>query len=259
MIGADGIGSPVRQHILGDQQVKAIYSGYLSLGSVLPRSQVVLPPDLQLPAFLYSRHGTILVFALDNDTIQWATTSPVAERDRHDWEDYRTSGQAVAQLQSDWSGCTLEPIASMLRHVTNDSIRLWAPYQVPELARWHTARTCVLGDAAHAVSPSLGQGAAQAFEDVGVMARLLTTLPDTTPPSTIYSQFERLRRPRVDMIRKMTASAESTRGASSSGLGWFVKDKIIKASFMVMGKGKGSYMSNGTIGGYDATNIDVKA
>jgi 2-polyprenyl-6-methoxyphenol hydroxylase-like FAD-dependent oxidoreductase len=251
LIGADGIGSPVRSHILNNEPVTPKYSGALSLGCVVDRSQIVLPPDLQLPAFLYARSGTILIFALDDKTIQWATTSRIPERDRHEWEAYRTSGQAAERLRSDWGGITAEPIQSMIRNVSSDNIRLWAPYEVPGLPRWHTERTCVLGDAAHAIPPSAGQGAAQAFEDVGVMTRLLSSTTTESSYGQIFERFESLRKPRVDSIRKMTRNAESSRGATTSGWGWFVKSNIIRGAFMLLGKGKESNLSSGVMSGYD--------
>lgn len=261
MIGADGIGSLVRQHILGETPVQPQYSGAVSLGSVLHRDQVQIPTTMQLPAFFYTRSGTILLFAMDDDTIQWATTSPVPDRDRHTWQTYRESGQAIAQLQADWGHVTIEPIASLVRNTNNENIRLWAPYEMPVLPRWHTARTCVLGDAAHAIPPSMGQGAAQAFEDVGVLSRLLSEYKPTSPDSSFqstFAQFEALRRPRVDMIRKMTAKAESSRGATSSNLGWYVKNTVIRGAFMMLGKGKECYMNGGEVTGYDANAIDVQ-
>jgi len=87
----------------------------------------------------------------------------------------------------------------------------------------------------------MGQGAAQAFEDVGVLSRLLSEYKSTSPDSSFqstFAQFEALRRPRVDMIRKMTAKAESSRGATSSNLGWYVKNTVIRGTFMMSGKGK---------------------
>lgn len=259
IIGADGIGSLVRKHVLGHHPpISAKYTGWLSLGCVLSRSQVELPADMQLPAFFYTRAGTILAFAPDEHTIQWATSTRVPERDRHDWQEFRSSGQAVAQLQAEWGGITMEPIRSMIRHLETSNLRLWAPYEIPDLPRWHTARTCILGDAAHAVPPSLGQGAAQAFEDVGIMTRLLSNR-DLASHEDAFARFEAIRRPRVDMVRKMTAKAESNRGATTSGLGWYIKSSLIRGAFMVLGKGKESYMQGREIGGYDpTTDVDVQ-
>jgi len=38
-------------------------------------------------------------------------------------------------------------------------------YQNPILPKWHRGRVCIIGDAAHATSPALGQGANQAMQD----------------------------------------------------------------------------------------------
>jgi 2-polyprenyl-6-methoxyphenol hydroxylase-like FAD-dependent oxidoreductase len=106
----------------------------------------------------------------------------------------------------------------------------------------------------------MGQGAAQAFEDVGVMARLLSEYESTSQNSSFestFAQFEALRRPRVDMIRNMTAKAESSRGATSSNLRC-VKNTVIRGAFMVFGKGKECYINGGEVTGYDANAIDVR-
>jgi FAD-dependent urate hydroxylase len=44
---------------------------------------------------------------------------------------------------------------------------------LPHLDRWSAGRATLLGDAAHATTPTLGQGACQALEDVAVLVRCL--------------------------------------------------------------------------------------
>ncbi len=45
------------------------------------------------------------------------------------------------------------------------------------LTRWSRGRVTLLGDAAHAMVPALGQGANTAFEDAGELAQLLARQP----------------------------------------------------------------------------------
>ena len=64
------------------------------------------------------------------------------------------------------------PIRTIL-DAARHSLGAWPLYDMPALDTWHTDRVCLIGDAAHAVSPSTGQGASLAIEDAAVLARLL--------------------------------------------------------------------------------------
>jgi 2-polyprenyl-6-methoxyphenol hydroxylase-like FAD-dependent oxidoreductase len=55
----------------------------------------------------------------------------------------------------------------------------------------------LLGDAAHATTPNLGQGGCQAVEDAWTLAQLLRRQPD---PALAFPEFTRLRRPKVDDV-----------------------------------------------------------
>ncbi|MFI5531997.1 FAD-dependent monooxygenase [Kitasatospora sp. NPDC051853] len=55
------------------------------------------------------------------------------------------------------------------------------------LPRLHHGRVALLGDAAHAMTPNLGQGGCQAIEDAVVLAHLLDTTPDTPSALAAYS------------------------------------------------------------------------
>jgi 2-polyprenyl-6-methoxyphenol hydroxylase-like FAD-dependent oxidoreductase len=56
---------------------------------------------------------------------------------------------------------------------------------------------CLIGDAAHAVGPHVGQGAALALEDAFVLAKCLRDLFD---PPEAFTTFERLRRRRAERV-----------------------------------------------------------
>jgi 2-polyprenyl-6-methoxyphenol hydroxylase-like FAD-dependent oxidoreductase len=62
---------------------------------------------------------------------------------------------------------------------------------------WHNDRMVIIGDAAHATSPSSGQGASMAIEDSIVLAKCLRDVPDT---SAAFTAFEELRRNRVERV-----------------------------------------------------------
>jgi FAD-dependent urate hydroxylase len=83
-------------------------------------------------------------------------------------------------------------------------------HSIPHLPRWHRGRMVVIGDAAHAPTPTSGQGASLAIEDAVVVAKCLRDLPD---PQQAFARFEALRRPRVERIIKVAARINSNKTA----------------------------------------------
>jgi 2-polyprenyl-6-methoxyphenol hydroxylase-like FAD-dependent oxidoreductase len=52
-------------------------------------------------------------------------------------------------------------------------------YYLDPLPAWSKGGVVLLGDAAHATTPGIGQGAAQAIEDAVVLARSLAERPES--------------------------------------------------------------------------------
>ena len=73
-------------------------------------------------------------------------------------------------------------------------------YDRRPLDAWTNGRLVLLGDAAHAMLPHLGQGANQAIED-GVALSVLLEGRDPTEVPDIVKQYENLRRVRNDVIQ----------------------------------------------------------
>ncbi len=226
---------------------------------MISRDRLNLPESFRLPAFLYAQSGTPLVFSIDPncETIQWSASIKVPERDRKQWVEYGSSGQALSDLKLEYSELKAEPLRNFVDQLTQENIRIWAPYEVPDLPRWHTDRVCILGDAAHAMSPAIGQGAAQAFEDVGLLARLLSS-PAAVKKGypKLFEHFERTRRKRVDMIRSRTDRAESGRGRTESSWKYWFKSRGIWASLQLFGKQ--GYVQGDVVIGYDVTTEGIE-
>jgi FAD-dependent urate hydroxylase len=69
-------------------------------------------------------------------------------------------------------------------------------------------RMVVIGDAAHAPTPTSGQGVSLAIEDSVVLAKCLRDLPDSRQA---FARFEAHRRPRVERIIKQSERITATR------------------------------------------------
>lgn len=86
-----------------------------------------------------------------------------------------------------------------------ESCDRWRLAELPVLPRWTSRRGMValLGDSAHAMHPSAGQGFSQIVEDVEVLAELLQRTGDVPGEVVeITKRWERIRRPRVDKIQE---------------------------------------------------------
>ncbi len=91
------------------------------------------------------------------------------------------------------------PVLQMISDTPEARISRKALLDLPPIQKWHAGRTCLLGDAAHAVTPNLGQGACQAIEDVWVLADLLNASKN---PVQAYPEFQKIRKPMTDYVYK---------------------------------------------------------
>jgi 2-polyprenyl-6-methoxyphenol hydroxylase-like FAD-dependent oxidoreductase len=105
------------------------------------------------------------------------------------------------------------PGADIIR-ATPRMLTPWPTHDFPSIPRWHRGRMVIIGDAAHAVSPSSGQGASMAIEDAVELARCLRDAPDVAEALTAY---ERLRRPRVEAVVKEGRRTSQTKAPNLVG------------------------------------------
>jgi 2-polyprenyl-6-methoxyphenol hydroxylase-like FAD-dependent oxidoreductase len=109
--------------------------------------------------------GTVFgVMPLADGRVYCYAAAPAAPGTRHADE-----LAELARLFGDWH----DPIPELLRGASPQQV---LHHDVEELARplpaFHRGRVALLGDAAHPMTPNLGQGGCQALEDAAVIARL---------------------------------------------------------------------------------------
>ncbi|MFI8875326.1 FAD-dependent monooxygenase [Streptomyces sp. NPDC055243] len=99
-------------------------------------------------------------------------------------------------------GAWPDPIPALLASVPEDAVLRHDLYDLPPLPTFARGRVALLGDAAHAMTPNLGQGACQALEDAVTLAHCLDGAPDV--PDALRS-YDLLRRPRTQAITRRSA------------------------------------------------------
>lgn len=84
-------------------------------------------------------------------------------------------------------------IATPKKHINTAEILDLKPTDV-----WCTNNVCLIGDAAHATTPNMGQGACQAIEDAYVLAECLCKYE----PNVAFKEFQKLRLPKAHQVVK---------------------------------------------------------
>jgi 2-polyprenyl-6-methoxyphenol hydroxylase-like FAD-dependent oxidoreductase len=159
LIGADGLHSAVRAQLAGDSEPR--YAGYTSWRGVTPAGSVA-PPDRVTET--WGRGERFGVVDIGFGEIYWFAVA--------DAPPGGTDGDVRAELTARFGGWH-DPVPAVLRATPADRIIRTDIFDRDPIARWHDGRVVLLGDAAHPMTPNLGQGAAQAIEDAGALADCL--------------------------------------------------------------------------------------
>jgi salicylate hydroxylase len=198
VIAADGVRSVVRQALYGDDRPS--YTGQMVWRALLPGDAV--PPEVLQPSGhiqwvgpgchllgYYLRQGEVINIVTQSDTDQWVE------------EGWSTAGDPD-EMRASFPDP--EPrLRTLLAAVTKCS--KWGLFTRPLTDHWGSGRIQLIGDAAHAMLPNVGQGAGQAFEDAYTLARWLEAMPHD--PAGAFANFRRIRIPRVHAVQQASFAA----------------------------------------------------
>ncbi|MDR4950658.1 FAD-dependent monooxygenase [Chryseobacterium sp. ES2] len=99
----------------------------------------------------------------------------------------------IAEIFKDFDALVLKIIEA----TTNENIICNTISDLAPIPQWYSENLCLIGDAAHATTPNMGQGACQAIEDAYIIGRLLEDHQDF---NAIFKKFQGIRRKKVDSI-----------------------------------------------------------
>jgi 2-polyprenyl-6-methoxyphenol hydroxylase-like FAD-dependent oxidoreductase len=185
LVAADGIRSICRQQLLGDGE--PTYSGYFCWRGIAPRSPA-LPSNWGGEFW-----GTGLRFGgccIDGQRLYWFA---VTDGPKDQTDEKVRSKATVLETFKDFSQAIRDIIASTPEEaIFRSDIADRKP-----VTTWGEGRLTLLGDAAHAMTPNLGQGACQAIEDALVLGLQLHATSDV--PAALRN-YEKLRQPRSNKV-----------------------------------------------------------
>jgi 2-polyprenyl-6-methoxyphenol hydroxylase-like FAD-dependent oxidoreductase len=177
VVAADGIRSPIRAALFPGHPGPR-YSGCTTWRFVAPR-----PARSPSPAETWGRGTLFGTFPLADGRVYCYAAAFAPAGTRYDDE--------AAELKRRFGGWH-DPIPGLIGSVSPEQVLHDDVYWMADpLPAYHHGRVAILGDAAHAMTPHLGQGACQAIEDAVVLASVAG--PGTTPDLAAYTAA-RLRR-----------------------------------------------------------------
>lgn len=180
VIGADGVYSQVRDMVLPAAE-KPEFTGQSVWRYNFPR-----PAALDALQVYNGSTGVGLV-PISNEVMYMYVTTPEPGNPR-----YPLRGLAAA-MRAKLSGCA-SAIRALADQIVDDAAVVYRPLEaVLVTGPWHNGRTVLLGDAVHATTPHLGQGAGMAIEDAIVLAEELARHEDPESAFRAYRdrRFER--------------------------------------------------------------------
>lgn len=88
-------------------------------------------------------------------------------------------------------------ITGIIEATLSENIILNTITDLSPIPEWYTDNLCLIGDAAHATTPNLGQGACQSVEDAYIIGKLLERSDDF---NRVFEDFQKIRREKVDYV-----------------------------------------------------------
>jgi 2-polyprenyl-6-methoxyphenol hydroxylase-like FAD-dependent oxidoreductase len=192
LIVADGLRSTLRTEL--PDATAPRYAGYVSWQAIARVGIDVVPVGLF--RVLWGRGARFLFYRVGPEEVYWEGTF-AADAGGEDAEGARK--QAVLERFRGWS----DPVEAIVTATEQAAIGRADMYDRPPSGRWGEGRVSLVGDAAHAMTNALGQGANQAIEDSVVLARCLAEQPDAQAGLRAY---EAERMPRAGRFASMSWS-----------------------------------------------------
>ncbi|WP_214322603.1 FAD-dependent monooxygenase [Nonomuraea sediminis] len=218
VIAADGIGSKLRAQLFpGHPGLRR--TGRMDLRGMLPRP-ADLATDLLASQLVDRRSGAMFgLFPVGDSRLYWFTDS-VLDGTPPDAAEAR---EQMLSLMADW-----HPLVTALIEATPPADIYVDPITrlAEPLPSFVAGRIALLGDAAHAMPPDLGQGASQAFEDAAAVTRHLIDAEPADVAERLL-RYDAERRPSAN--RMMRAASRQSRLTSQTGVAAWLRDTMLRA------------------------------
>lgn len=226
-IGSDGIFSKTRR-ILFPNAPKPKFTKIYSAGgySKISKSEIffgnihMIFGEIGFFAFAPSYQGDI-----------WWFNNFYSEEEIHKYEKNQNNHNEIISKLKDFHKNDSKVINTILQNT--ESYDIYPIYEYPKLEKWYSGNVCLIGDAAHATSPHIGQGASLALEDAFELSNLIAKyLAKEISLEYCFSTFQNQRKQRVEKIinnSRKIGNLKSKKNVISS----YFRDRFLKY-FIIM-------------------------
>lgn len=175
LIGADGIHSEVRQKIFPDSSLR--YSGYTCWRAVVKDDMAQMFESFET----WGKKGRFGMTPLTDNRIYWyaCINTPLYET--------KVRNYTISDLQNNFATYH-QQIQKVLKVTQPQQLMRHDLFDLKPLKKYTQGNILLIGDAAHATTPNLGQGAGMAVEDVATLLFLIDKGFDFTKIAALYNK-----------------------------------------------------------------------
>ncbi len=195
VIGADGLNSKVRDHLLGPEKPR--YTGHVAHRAIFPTTRLNgLPIRACTKWWGPGNHIVVYYMTQTREEVYIVTSAPQPE-----W----TSNAAFVPCDRDELIVTFDGYHTELRQIVKAATEItkWPIFDREPVERWSGDRIVLLGDACHPMRPYMAAGAAMAIEDAGILARCIAEVGSDDAGES-FTWYEANRKPRVRQVQQIS-------------------------------------------------------
>ncbi|PHH66406.1 hypothetical protein CDD81_7461 [Ophiocordyceps australis] len=258
VIGADGVKSPTRHALFPDgdhDDLSPHYEGLIGVGGFVPSVHVQKHVERGSMNFVFGGNGFFGYFFADSatwapqraspfdvsepgDRLAWWSTFAAHEYHGPDMLDKQAMARQLRHRLRHWKDPVVQEVLASL-HVVN----IYPTWTLPPLPTWERHGVVLVGDAAHALPPTSGQGTSQALEDAEALTLLvcyylreayrerITDVQGQKQAIRMAAKsYEKLRLPRVTKILRDAQSMQRTKRSKG-----FIAEKLMYLVLWIIG------------------------
>lgn len=188
LIGADGLHSVIRAQLFGAKKPR--YAGYVCYRGLAHITRI------GLLTWAWGRGYQFGITPMSRGRAYWFAQFYASEETQD-----KAAGRKheMLELFQDWH----DPIPAVIEATAEEDILRNPIYYSEPLRHWSSGRVTLLGDAAHTMTPDLGQGACQAMEDAVELAKCLNARTDIVSALKLYEKRRVRRTNRIALLARL--------------------------------------------------------